>query len=118
MSARTLATRALLKVALEQAEARERLRAAATAADPDPDMVLADIAKLTCRYEDAGYAISAAKAVQRASEARIAEANATTHLPDAAEWAEIVAHFRLDTERVMSKDEMLAYARSYRGLRR
>ena len=118
MSLRTVTTRALLKVALEQADARMRLRAAAAANDPDPDMVLADIAKLTCCYEDAGYAIGAAKAVQRASEARIAAANATTHLPDAGEWAGIVAHFKLDTEKAMSKDDMLAFARAYRGLRR
>lgn len=40
------------------------------------------------------------------------------HLPDAAEWAGIVAHSGLDVQKVMSKAEMLAYARSFRGLRR
>ena len=111
-------SRSQLKAALEQADARERLRAAAAADDPDPYMVLADIAKLSQRREDAVYAVAAAKAVQRAAEARIAAANLSTHLPDVEEWTCIVAHFGLDSTKNISDAEKLAYARSFRGLRR
>jgi len=66
MSARSLAARALMKTSLEQAAARQRLAFHAQSMDPDPAIVLADIARLTQTAEDAGYAIRAAQAVTQA----------------------------------------------------
>lgn len=100
-----------LRLALGQADALDRLRAAAKSVDPDPEQVLEDIAKLTDSIEDARYAINAARNVARVKEERIAAAIDTTHQPDTAEWRKhIAAHIDLDEGGQFTDRYRLQYA--------